>query len=80
MEVGWLILDPAQRESLDGSFAGFIQAVDDFRLEEALGMEVVHQVVGVKRLGVASAAPALPEEDLRYFSNANARFSSENAT
>src|SRR6202790_1269912 len=41
------ILDSAQREGLDGSVADFTHAVDHLGLEEALGLEIVHQVVGV---------------------------------
>ena len=64
VQVGRLILDAAQREGLDGSVAGGIHVVDRHRLEEALGLEIVHQVVGIVRRGVAGAAPALAEEDL----------------
>src|SRR5882762_9519024 len=64
VHVGRRILDAAQREGLDGSVADFIQAVDHLRLEEALGLEIVHQVVGVIGCGVAGIAPALAEEDL----------------
>src|SRR5450759_226370 len=64
VHVGWRILDAAQREGLDGSVADFIQAVDHLRLEEALGLEVVHQVVGVIGRGVAGIAPALANEYL----------------
>src|SRR5258707_3190347 len=64
VQVGRLILDAAQREGLDGSVAGGIHVVDRHRLEEALGLEIVHQVVGVVGRGVARAALALAEEDL----------------
>src|ERR1700675_2646281 len=36
VQVGRRILDPAQREGLHGSVADFIQAVDHFRLAEAV--------------------------------------------
>src|SRR5258708_5898526 len=62
VQVGRLILDAAQREGLDGSVAGGIHVVDRHRLEEALGLEIVHQVVGIVRRGVAGSAPALSEE------------------
>src|SRR5258706_3923324 len=64
VHVGRRILDAAQREGLDGSVADLIQAVDHLRLEEALGFEIVHQVVGVIGRGVAGTAPALAEEYL----------------
>src|SRR2546430_17527064 len=64
VQVGRLILDAAQREGLDGSVAGGIHVVDRHRLEEALGLEIVHQVVGIVRRGVAGAALAFAEEDL----------------
>src|SRR6202040_368922 len=64
VEIGRRILDAAQREGLDGSVADLIQAVDHLRLEEALGLEIVHQVVGVIGRSVAGTAPALAEEDL----------------
>src|SRR5258706_15910438 len=64
VQVGRLILDAAQREGLDGSVAGGIHVVDRHRLEEALGLEIVHQVVGVVGRGVAGAALALAEKDL----------------
>src|SRR5258708_33856120 len=63
MQVGRLILDAAQREGLDGAVAGFIQAVDYLRLEEALGLEIVHQVVGVIGRGMAGATLALAQGD-----------------
>jgi len=64
VQVGRRILDAAQREGLDGSVTDFTHAVDHLRLEEALGLEIVHQVVGVIGGGVASTALALAEEDL----------------
>src|SRR6202045_2277116 len=64
VQVGRRILDTAQREGLDGSVADFIQAVDHLRLEEALGLEIVHQVIGVIGRGVAGIAAALAEEYL----------------
>src|SRR5258708_9238580 len=62
VQVGRLILDAAQREGLDGSVAGGIHVVDRHRLEEALGLEIVHQVVGIVLRGVAGASPALSQE------------------
>src|ERR1700720_429173 len=64
MQIGRRILDAAQREGLDGSVAALTHAVDHLRLEEALGLEIVHQVVGVIGRGVAGPAPAFAEEDL----------------
>src|SRR6266481_6822010 len=64
VQIGRRILDAAQREGLDGSVTDFTHAVDHFRLEEALGLEIMHQVVGVIGRGVAGTAPALAEEDL----------------
>src|SRR6202140_798379 len=64
VHVGRRILDAAQREGLYGSVADLIQAVDHLRLEEALGLEIVHQVVRVIGRGVAGTAPALAEEYL----------------
>src|SRR5882672_2415829 len=64
VQVGRRILDAAQREGLDGSVADFIQAVDHHRLEEALSLEIVHQVIGVIGRGVAGTASALAEEYL----------------
>src|SRR5260221_7570975 len=61
VQVGRLILDAAQREGLDGSVAGGIHVVDRHRLEEALGLEIVHQVVGIVRRGVAGG-PMGPSE------------------
>src|SRR6202171_2807250 len=64
VQVGRRILDAAQWEGLDGSVADFTHAVDYLWLEETLGLEIVHQVVGVIGRGVAGTAPALAEEDL----------------
>src|SRR5258707_10562190 len=60
VQVGRRILDAAQREGLDGSVTDFIQSVDHLRLEEALGLEIVHQFVGVIGRCEAGIAPAPP--------------------
>src|ERR1700674_7437 len=64
VQVGRRILDTAQREGLDGSIPDFIQAIDHLRLEESLGLEIVHQVVRVVRRRVAAAALAFAKENL----------------
>src|SRR6266446_2382959 len=64
VQVGRRIFDTAQLEGLDGSVADCIHAVNHLRLEEALGLEIVHQVVGVVGGGVAGAALSLTEEDI----------------
>src|SRR5260370_10108358 len=63
VQIGRRILDAAQREGLDGSVTDFTHAVDHFRLEEALGLEIMHQVVGVIGCGWAGTAPALAAAD-----------------
>src|SRR6202158_5182660 len=64
VQVGRRILDAAQWERLDGTVTDFTHAVNHLRLEEALGLEIVHQVVGVVGRGMAGLATALAEEDL----------------
>jgi pimeloyl-ACP methyl ester carboxylesterase len=44
VQLGWRILDAAQREGLDGSVADFIHAVDHLRLEEALGLKLARMM------------------------------------
>src|SRR5437773_349076 len=63
VEIGRRLLDPAQREGLDGTVARSHSSVDVLRLEEALQLEVVHRVVGVVRRYVAGGALGLAEED-----------------
>jgi hypothetical protein len=43
---------------------GVFHVVDHHRLEEALGLQVVHQIVGVEERLMASRALAPAEEDL----------------
>ena len=52
------------RNGLDRPIPCFPQAVDHRRLEKALDLEIVHQVIGVVGRGVAGTALALAEEDL----------------
>src|SRR5258707_197106 len=63
MHVRRRVLDAAQRERLDRPVPCFPQAVDHHRLEKALDLEIVHQVIRVVGRGVAGAALALAEED-----------------
>src|SRR6266508_924873 len=49
VQVRGRILDPAQGEGLDRPVHGGHPTVDQLRAEEALGPEVVHEVVGVVR-------------------------------
>src|SRR5882724_8740053 len=64
VHIGRVILDPAQRKGFDQPVADGHHVVDHHRLEEPLGLQVVHRVVGVKRRLVAIRALALAEEDL----------------
>src|SRR5258705_3025761 len=64
MHIRRRIFDTAQRKCLDGSVAGGIHAVYHLRLEEALGFEIMHQIVGVVRGGMAGTALSLAEEDV----------------
>src|SRR5882762_7001886 len=64
MHVRRRVLDAPQWERLDRSIPCFPQTVDHGRLEKALDLEIVHQVIGVVRRGVAGTALALAEEDL----------------
>src|SRR5216683_6741480 len=64
MHVRRRVLDAAQRERLDRPVPCFPRAVDHRRLEKALDLEIVHQVIGVVGRGVAGTALALAEEDL----------------
>src|SRR5216683_1892281 len=64
MQVGRVVLGAAQRKGFDRPVADGHHVVDHHRLEEALGLEVVHQVVGVERRLVADRALTLAEEDL----------------
>src|SRR6266849_6952558 len=64
VHIGRVILDPAQRKGFDWPIPDGHHVVDHHWLEEALRLEVVHQVVGVKRWLVAARALALAEEDL----------------
>jgi len=56
VEIGRRVLDPAQREGLDRPVGARHRAVDQHRLVEALGVQIVHQIVGVVGRGVAGAA------------------------
>jgi len=62
-QVGRRILDTSQREGLDGAVTNGHHAVDQHRLEEPLGLEIVRQVIGVIERHVAAGAGALAEED-----------------
>src|SRR5215475_2390412 len=64
MHIWRRVLDAAQRECLDRPVPGFPQSIDHGRLEKALGLEIVHQVVGIVGRGVADTALALAEEYL----------------
>src|SRR6266478_5128446 len=64
VHIGRVILDPAQCKGFDWTVPDGHHVVDHHRLEEAFRLEVVHQVVGVKRRLVAARALALAEEDL----------------
>ena len=63
MEIGRRVLDPTQREGLDRPVGARHCAVDQYRLVEALGVQIVHQVVGVVGRRVAGAALPLAEKD-----------------
>jgi hypothetical protein len=62
MQVGRIVLDPAQREGLDAAIPDLHRVVDHFGLEEPLGPEIVHQVVGILGRLIAAPALALAEE------------------
>src|SRR6266446_2244998 len=64
VHIGRVILNAAQRKGFDRPVPDRHHVVDHYRLEEALRLKVVHQVVGVKRRLVAARALALAEEDL----------------
>src|SRR5215469_4572827 len=64
MQVGRVVLGAAQREGFDRTVADCHHVVDHRRLEETLGVEVVHQIVGVEGRLVAAGALALAEEDI----------------
>src|ERR1700730_2635221 len=64
VQIGRVVLAAAQRKGFDRPVADRHHVVDHHRLEEALGLEVVHQIVGVERRLMASRALALAEEDL----------------
>src|SRR5712692_6753803 len=64
VQVGRVVLDAAQHKGFDQAVADGHHVVDHHRLEEPLGLEVVHRVVGVKGRLVAVRALALAEEDL----------------
>src|SRR4029077_10930741 len=65
VQVGGRVLDAAEREGLDRSVGAGDHPVDVARLVEALGAQVVHQVVGVIGGRVADAALRLVvEQDL----------------
>src|SRR5216683_1072716 len=63
VHIGRVVLGAAQREGFDRTVPDGHHVVDHHRLEEALRLEVMHQVTGAKRwLGAARAVP-LAEED-----------------
>ena len=64
VQVRRRVLDAAQREGLDRAVGRGLAAVDHLLLEEALDPQVVHEVVGVVRRGVAGDALGLAEEQL----------------
>jgi hypothetical protein len=64
MQVGRVVFDAAQRKGFDRPVPDHHHAVYHHRLEEALGLEVVHQVVGVEGRLMAARALALADEDL----------------
>src|SRR5712692_477131 len=64
VHIGRVILDATQRKGFDRPVPDGHHVVDHHRLEEALRLEAVHQVVSVKRRLVAARALALAEEDL----------------
>ncbi len=62
MEVGGAVLDSPERKGLDGTVGRCEPSMDHAGFEKALGLEVMHEVVGVKGGGVARRAFALAEE------------------
>jgi hypothetical protein len=63
MHVRRRILHATQRKCLDGTVRYRRVAIDRARLEEAPGLQIVHQVVGVVRRSVAGGTLAFTEED-----------------
>jgi len=64
VHVGRIVLGATQRKGFDRPVADGHHIVDHHRLKEALGLEIVHQIVGVKGRLMASRALALAEEDI----------------
>lgn len=64
MQVRGRVLDASEREGLDGAVHRGHAAVDHLGREEALGLEIVHQVVGVVGGLVAVVTVSLAEEEL----------------
>ena len=62
MQIGRSVLDAAQRECFDRSIANSDEAVDFFRCEETLGVQIVHRVVGIVRRGMAFGAASTFKE------------------
>src|SRR5947207_15980613 len=61
VEIGRRVLNPAQREGLDRPVGARHCAVDQYRLVEALGVQIVNEVVGI--VGPRLAGAALPVAD-----------------
>ena len=64
MQVGRRVLDATQRERLDRTIRPGHCAIDHPRFEKSLDLQVVHQVVRVKRRRVAGRALGFSEEQL----------------
>ncbi len=63
VKVGRGVLDPPEREGLDGAVMGHHHPVHQLQLVEALGLQVVHAVVGVVRARVTRRASGLAVEE-----------------
>src|SRR5258707_9905428 len=63
MHVWRRILHATQRECLDRAVRYRRVTIDGARLEEATGLQIVHQVVGVVRRRVAGGTLALTEKN-----------------
>lgn len=64
VQIGWGVFDTAQRKCLDRAIGGGFSAIDHAHFIEPFNPEVVHEVVGVIRRGVAGGALTLTEENI----------------